>query len=870
MMTGINDTKYLVQFLQGANANAQRDTLIEGGPLKVGLNNYFKICFPSHVVASQGEYEYNLHHMEHVFLDVFDWPEYAMGRGLTWFLLPKKVSRFLQRADTLGILLWTVWSNEEEAIQHLRWVKEQLPPDEQRFTQDDMMEYPEDHPITKLMDRIRATMFKDAGGHGMTAAVDFKSMLGDAYIKSRRDAADGHHQSMISILLDAASPNDLSAKPLAVQASTVARFVGATQPPRQLRRYMEYYLQEQEITRRAQSESGRFIPLLITARDAGGDGGYKELKLAIPHACGGAEFVEFVKLLGVRAKLHGELTSTTCTALCDMLRGEVLHELNTDEMLSPITGTNTIRASRIGDLLALTSTRASGDEKKSGADKAAAEKMRLSTEYIALTSALEAHISETPDYKAVITILAATAVGRIFLSGGAAASPIMAKFTACKQHSLLDEALNKLLAVDEDGIPLGKWVIKPGTAILLIKGKFGAMDFDPWTMLCRPIIAIRDGAEAANGLSNDRGSFWSDYERLVLCKPIMVVAMSFIGHMGRSAGSYISFHDGMTSRARKVKGLPSHFLKKAGLTKKLAQIGSMVMTSQASQDGVTIVEPIGVAHLRQPFFSPDFLAHMELTVFDGDMEEARSKMRLHEDYGDDEDGNFRGGKRQRNDRNSQQQQATGGGRSNGSADSKPPGYMLETWSVYLTNKGPIYGCKFLVDWSASILPSQIPDDTCLGALCYLTNASRRSGWCNKLTCSHHPRPSNLPESAFKVVNVQADDNTAADAITAASVLSDQRNWQHWGGPANHDILGGKGGRPFSTANDSYAGRGFSMANDSYAGRGKGRGKGSGKGSSRGGRGKGGGRGGADKGKGGKGKGQGKGGKGDTSNFGRQH
>ena len=84
----------------------------------------------------------------------------------------------------------------------------------------------------------------------------------------------------------------------------------------------------------------------------------------------------------------------------------------------------------------------------------------------------------------------------------------------------------------------------------------------------------------------------------------MTAAMGFVGHLGRSAGSYISFHDGMTSRARKVKSLPSNFLKKAGLAKKLASIGEMVMTSQASQDCVTIMEPIGIAHIRQP---PAFL-----------------------------------------------------------------------------------------------------------------------------------------------------------------------------------------------------------------------------------------------------------------------
>ena len=856
MTDAIRDPKYTARFQSGTTPDEQRDTLIEGGPLTVGPASWFKHCFPSYTEPYLGEFEYSMHHMEYVWLDVFDWPDEAMERGVAWFLKPKRVTRFLQRADSLGLLKWTVWASEEEAIAHLRWVKKQLPPDEHGFTQDDMMEYPEESPITTLTDRVRAIMFKDAGDIGMTAAVDYKTMLCDGYVKTRRDDSDGHYQSMLAVLLDAASPNNLSSKPLAVQASTVIRFIATTQPPRALRRYLPYYMQEQEIARRTQTESGQFIPLLIAAHDAGRDGGFAELKMALPHACTGAAFVEFVKLLAVRAKFQGEITSTTCTAICDMLRGELLHELNTEEMRSPISGSNQIRASRLGDLLASIATRPPGDDKKSGSDKAAAEKMRTSQWYTTLTSALEAHVTDTPDYKAVIILLASTAVGRIFLSGGAAASPIMNKFTAAKQHTLLDEALNKILAVDEDGTPLGKFVIKLGTAILLIKGKFGPLDFDPWMHLCYLVILARDGAEAANALSNERHTFWSDYDRLVLCKPIMTATMGFVGHQGRSAGSYISFHDGMTSRARKVKSLPSNFLKKAGLAKKLASIGEMVMTSQAAQDGVTIMEPIGIAHIRQPFFSPDFLAHSELTIFDKDLEEARSKMRLHEDYGDDEDDNFRRAKKPRNgdSRTSDDRNAN----LIGSAD-KPPGHMLDLWSVWLTAKGPIFGCKFLVDWSAHTRPGDIPHSACIGSLSYLNNEKRRKAWCSNRNCTHHHRPNRLPEQAFKVINVHAENNTAADAITAASVLSDQRNWVHWAGPKSHDILGGKGGhtRP-ANSNDATS-----------------RGKGSGKGSRGerpgGGHAKGsGGGGGGDKGKGqGKGKARGTRGKG-TSSFGRQH
>ena len=142
MMDAIRDPKYTARFQSGTTPDEQRDTLIEGGPLTVGPASWFKHCFPSYTDPYLGEFEYSMHHMEHVWLDVFDWPDEAMERGVAWFLKPKRVARFLQRADSLGLLKWTVWASEEEAIAHLRWVKKQLPPDEHGFTQDDMMEYP--------------------------------------------------------------------------------------------------------------------------------------------------------------------------------------------------------------------------------------------------------------------------------------------------------------------------------------------------------------------------------------------------------------------------------------------------------------------------------------------------------------------------------------------------------------------------------------------------------------------------------------------------------------------------------------------------------------------------------------------------------
>ena len=459
-MSSITDLKFAFK-VNGATPDLRRATLVEGGPLQVHSSHWLYTarsvrCSPT----ADGNLTVDLHFVEYVFLDVFDWPDGAVERGMVWYILPDKVSRFLAAGHAAGLLKWQAFAREEDMVQHLREVKRGLPPADQAFTMGDVHAYPEPAPILLIMDRVRASMLREADG-SMTAAVDFKTMLSDAYVQSRRDAADGHHQSMLAVMLDAASQNDLASKPLPVQASTLCRFILSTQPPRTLRRYLPYEMQEQEISRRSLSEEARFVPLLVAAWDDGHDGGYKELKHAILHACSGQQFVDYVKLLAVRARMT-TLTHTTCAALCDMLRGDALAEVDTTEMRA---ASIQARCAKLGDFLTSAVARSSSDKSASGADTLAAEKMRASPSFVALVASLEALVSATPDYKAVIKCLAPTAVGRMYLNGGTAASPIMAKFAAARNSSELDEALNHLLAVDEAGAHLGKTVVQKGLAL---------------------------------------------------------------------------------------------------------------------------------------------------------------------------------------------------------------------------------------------------------------------------------------------------------------------------------------------------------------------------------------------------------------------
>ena len=454
------DPKFAFQFTGGHDDDSRRETLAEGGPLMVSHDHWLQTArFELGTVNPGGGATYYMHYLEYIFLDVLDWPDGVLDRGMLWFLLPKTITRFLATGHAAGQLRWEAFNSDEEMIQHLIQVKATLPPPERAFGIGDIHAYPVPAPIINIMDRVRAVMLKAPDGR-MTAAVDFKTMASDAYIQSRRDQPDGHHASMIAVMLDAASKHDLAAKPLPVQASTLCRFVLNSQPLRALRRYLPYEMQEQEISRRALDPSEQFVPLLVASWDNGHDGGFPELKLAILHACSGEEFAEYVRLLSVRARMS-TLTPTTAAALCDMLRGDILAELETAEMRAAPIQT---RCARIGDLLAAAQSRSSSQTVSTGTDKAAADKLRTSASFVTLVAALEALICDEPDYKAVIRLLSPTAVGRIFITTGTAASPVMTKFTAARHTNELDEALNMLLAVDEAGVPLGKTAVAKGLA----------------------------------------------------------------------------------------------------------------------------------------------------------------------------------------------------------------------------------------------------------------------------------------------------------------------------------------------------------------------------------------------------------------------
>ena len=66
-------------------------------------------------------------------------------------------------------------------------------------------------------------------GWGNAVARDFKSALSDGYSQSRRQDPNGHFQSMVNTLIEAAGI-DLANKPATVQVQKIINFFKDTMP----------------------------------------------------------------------------------------------------------------------------------------------------------------------------------------------------------------------------------------------------------------------------------------------------------------------------------------------------------------------------------------------------------------------------------------------------------------------------------------------------------------------------------------------------------------------------------------------------------------------------------------------------------------
>ena len=842
MAVNINDERFALSHTVAGNMNAKRDSLEEGGRLQTQAAHWLVVARPELcTLTPQGPYVVDCHAIEWIGLRVLQWCQALKDRNMLWYMTPARFSRLLANAHAVGKLDWRHFGSDWAIVYHLRAALPHLPAGQEALLLADVHAFTVPAVPSCLAEKVLANMFQEAvttpqEGNGMDVAVDYKCTMSDGYILNRRVDPAGHYMNMQTLVLESIN-STLSTKPLSMQASMVVQFFKDTKPDtKALCVYIGWDKQDGEVLRRGRdSESARFTTLLARAHDAGLDGGYPECKLIFDKACTGTEYVQHVGVLAARLKLS-ELTHVVCRSLCDMLTAAVRAQVDTEELK---TESNVVRGRIIGDYLAIMSSR----DKEEPKARTASDKMHASATFITLNASLEKEVAAKPNYDNVVKIIAGTAAGQHFLIKKATPGPVWSNFKAARQESVMDSALNAIIAVDNDGTSLGKTVVANGLARKLIAGQFGPSKLPPWAKMIAPIIEARDGKHAvAMEAQGDNGEFWSDSRRLQLAEPIMGAEMSFMGKTGRHKLSFKAFMRWQIESARAIDVLPDNFKRKAKLYVKLGRIGTLSMTECAEQCQILLEEPLETAVVSSDYLTVGSVTDKEMIEFSTDLKEAQSKVRLNDDYGDDDDF-YAGAKRNRV-----------GGATQWEWDeptSKEPrqswrGKQLETFGVWLSTDGPVFGARFLVVVNSG--SGVVDPNSCVASICHCQNMARRMEWCNLGTCKDHPRPNGFTDDNFRVIDLYHKSPSPADKTVIDRVIASKASWAWLAGMDNRElVLGfGKGATP-------------------RQGGGGGGGKGGGKGGKGGGKGRGG-KGGGGKGKGGKGKGKGKGG---SPNFGRQ-
>ena len=900
------NAKYKINHTCEGSATTRRNSLSGRGDLLISTEHWLSKALPEDQMFTRGANNViSQHLLEYLFLGELNWDDPVLERNLFWALAPLKVSKILYSADEAGELPWDErFTNLEDVLAYIRQMVPKLPEDMQGLTTTDILASAENS-SNLCTTRISA---KALIGTDSTAevAVDFKSVLADAYVDAQRNDPNGIYQSSLELALEAAG-DGLSDKGIAVQAAKLTAWFRATQPETSaLRMYRAWDEQDAELARRgAKGESARFLPLFEAEWDRrqrdpkGTEPVYPQIRTILVKACTGKEAARHVQVLATRARLTEGVTDATCRALCDMARGAPIAALDTAALRN---ASNDERCKALSDFL---SSRKGQD---SQAESSQVEQLLANQEFKSMVVRLESLTVVPVDYNTVVKEMAGTAIGRCYLMEGKAAAPIFKQFAAARKSTELKSALNKVLAVEDPSVQNSKSidaiVINESVAPALLAGKYDTQRFCPWNDLCHLVISKRDGAFAADKESKTprqstpdgyMNTFWADYNRLELSEAIMGAAMEFIGHKGRTAGSYRSFHNGMMKRARQTENLPNDLKNKPGLIRALCLIGSNAMDYAASKDQTMLHERVEVAALPTPFFPPDSLAGLAMDTFDKDLADARREVALRDKYDQRSDDKFYGSQAQSgyvwtgNPTSWQQQGLTpwqaisweeSGEDGQYSAKKqkveRTQGSQLAKWGCHLCDHGLIFGCKFLVVLGPNVDPALLEkwskQKECLGKMCYLRSEVRRAEWCSAQCKELHWRPDGTAEQDFVVIDLHAADNSPQHAAIATKVLAAKLAWVHVAGADNRDvIMGGVRGKSQAAPwNDGGEGTSSALVpaglySRTAAGRAKGGGKGGGKGK--------GGKGGGAGGKGGKGGRGGKGGKGGGKGgrppFGRQ-
>ena len=345
------DVKFDVKYncAAGANATTKRNSLVGDGPLKVHPNQYFAVAFPASMkTVVDGHVLVNMHSCEYLTLAWMLWATELLDRNLAWYTLPARFASLLIAMDDAGKLIWKEYEDFDVLAEDFRKAISSLPDELRKLRLADTHVFAVVNPAATLFDRIKAKSLAGADTNSVVPA-DFKTLLG-GYTQDERDDEDSTFGSTMANVVDVAG-NDLGDKPVSIQAPQVVAFFRGSQPPHYgLRTYRSLEFQIDDVTRRAaKTKSAQFLPLLIAKWNKGDDAGYPEILQVFTEACNGNELARHASTLAQRGKLPPELTDETLVALCNMIQGQPLLDIDTPDLRN---SSNDKRGAALGAIIA--------------------------------------------------------------------------------------------------------------------------------------------------------------------------------------------------------------------------------------------------------------------------------------------------------------------------------------------------------------------------------------------------------------------------------------------------------------------------------------------------------------------------------------
>ena len=180
--------KHKIDTVATGNADARANSLVEGGPLKVGPEHYLaKTLDKSEFDTTNGDWRIDLHQVEYIFLNAFKWCDALKNRSMPWKIQPQRVSRFLAEADNLSKLAWDKNMKIEEMAFYMSEIARTMPDALRHLLEADVWATPvSQDDITCYYYRLKPSAFMLAGDD-MSTVIDVKGLFSDGYVKSRRD-----------------------------------------------------------------------------------------------------------------------------------------------------------------------------------------------------------------------------------------------------------------------------------------------------------------------------------------------------------------------------------------------------------------------------------------------------------------------------------------------------------------------------------------------------------------------------------------------------------------------------------------------------------------------------------------------------------